>query len=40
MPDVDGETFAGERVIVGSDGRPKVVMFLVHWCPHCQAGVR
>jgi cytochrome c biogenesis protein CcmG, thiol:disulfide interchange protein DsbE len=40
MPTVDAQTFAGDGVKLGHDGRPKVIMFLAHWCPHCQADVR
>lgn len=39
IPAVQGETFAGEPIAVAPDGVPKVVMFLAHWCPHCQAEV-
>ncbi|HEX2047960.1 MAG TPA: TlpA disulfide reductase family protein [Acidimicrobiales bacterium] len=24
---------------IARDGKPKLVMFLAHWCPHCQAEV-
>ena len=40
MPTVDAQTFDGDPVKLGLDGRPKVLMFLAHWCPHCQADVR
>lgn len=38
-PTVTGETFEGETVSIAPDGRPKVLIFLAHWCPHCQAEV-
>lgn len=38
-PTVTGETFEGETVSIAPDGRAKVVIFLAHWCPHCQAEV-
>ena len=38
-PDLAGEDFAGQPVSITNDGKPKVVMFLAHWCPHCQAEV-
>lgn len=38
-PAVSGEDFAGSPVSIGSDGRAKAIMFLAHWCPHCQAEV-
>lgn len=40
IPTFRAETFAGDPVSVTADGRPKVLMFLAHWCPHCQADVR
>lgn len=38
VPTLTGETFAGEPVTIPS-GRPAVVLFLAHWCSHCQAEV-
>ena len=38
-PDLTGEGFAGEEVAITNDGRPKVILFLAHWCPHCQREV-
>ena len=38
-PTVSGTDFDGSEVTIGPDGRPKVVLFLAHWCPHCQAEV-
>ncbi|MGE0878962.1 MAG: TlpA family protein disulfide reductase [Acidimicrobiia bacterium] len=38
-PTVVGQTFTGDAVKIGGDNTPKVVMFLAHWCPHCQAEV-
>jgi cytochrome c biogenesis protein CcmG, thiol:disulfide interchange protein DsbE len=35
-PEVTGADFDGEPVSITADGRPKVVVFLAHWCPHCQ----
>ena len=35
-PEVEGVDFAGTPVAIKADGRPKVVIFLAHWCPHCQ----
>lgn len=39
VPTVEGTDFAGKIVSITADGRPKVVLFLAHWCPHCQAAV-
>ena len=38
-PTLTGVNFAGQPVTIGNDGKPKVIMFLAHWCPHCQAEV-
>lgn len=38
-PEVTGADFDGTAVSIRADGRPKVVIFLTHWCPHCQAEV-
>ena len=38
-PEVEGADFDGTPVSVEADGRPKVVLFLAHWCPHCQEEV-
>ena len=39
MPEVRGSTFAGRPVAIVDDGRPKLVLFVAHWCPHCQREV-
>lgn len=39
-PALTGQSFDGGAVrIIPGDGRPKVVIFLAHWCPHCQKEV-
>lgn len=38
-PILTGETFEGDPIEIGASGRPTVVIFLAHWCPHCQAEV-
>ena len=38
-PQLDGAGFDGTPLRIGADGRPKVVVFLAHWCPHCQREV-
>jgi cytochrome c biogenesis protein CcmG, thiol:disulfide interchange protein DsbE len=35
-PTVTGEGLDGSTVSIAPDGNPKVVLFLAHWCPHCQ----
>jgi cytochrome c biogenesis protein CcmG/thiol:disulfide interchange protein DsbE len=36
IPSLDGVSFDGAPVSVSSDGTPKLLIFLAHWCPHCQ----
>lgn len=38
-PVLTGETFEGDPIEIGTPGRPAVVVFLAHWCPHCQIEV-
>lgn len=38
-PSLEGVAFNGQTVRLGADGRPKAIVFLAHWCPHCQAEV-
>ncbi len=39
-PKLSGESFDGSKVVIDpADGKPKMVVFLAHWCPHCQAEV-
>lgn len=37
-PRVVGADFTGERVVI-EPGVPTAIVFLAHWCPHCQAEV-
>jgi cytochrome c biogenesis protein CcmG, thiol:disulfide interchange protein DsbE len=37
-PTVSGVSFDGSPVTI-APGRPTLVVFLAHWCPHCQAEV-
>jgi thiol-disulfide isomerase/thioredoxin len=39
IPEVDGKSFDGTPVSIKADGRPKLIVFLAHWCPHCQREV-
>ena len=36
IPAVEGQTFEGEDIAITSDGRPKMVLLLAHWCSVCQ----
>jgi thiol-disulfide isomerase/thioredoxin len=39
FPAISGQDFTGRPVRIADDGTPKMVMFLAHWCAHCQAEV-
>ena len=37
IPTVTGKDFAGDDITIsGDDGKAKVIVFVAHWCPHCQ----
>lgn len=36
-PEVTGQDFDDSTVEIKHDGTPKAILFLAHWCPHCQA---
>jgi thiol-disulfide isomerase/thioredoxin len=38
-PVVEGVGLDGRPVTVPTTGRPTIVVFLAHWCPHCQREV-
>lgn len=38
-PLVTGADFENNPVAIADDGRAKIVIFLAHWCPFCQAEV-
>jgi thiol-disulfide isomerase/thioredoxin len=38
-PTVTGNDWDDVSTTIGPDGRPKIIVFLAHWCPHCQAEV-
>jgi thiol-disulfide isomerase/thioredoxin len=38
-PTLAGRDFSGAPVVVENDGRPKAIIFLAHWCSHCQVEV-
>ena len=39
VPELKGAAFDGSAVTIANDGHPKIVIFIAHWCPHCQAEV-
>jgi thiol-disulfide isomerase/thioredoxin len=38
-PGLTGQGFDGKTVTFVADGKPRIMIFLAHWCPHCQATV-
>ena len=38
-PEVIGQNFSGDEVQIVNDGKAKAIVFLAHWCPHCQVEV-
>jgi cytochrome c biogenesis protein CcmG/thiol:disulfide interchange protein DsbE len=38
-PVVTGASFDGHPVVLGRTGRPAMVFFVAHWCPHCRREV-
>lgn len=39
-PELSGTTLDGEPMTIDpDDGTPKAIVFLAHWCPHCQREV-
>jgi thiol-disulfide isomerase/thioredoxin len=39
MPTLSGTGFDGAAVSLPAPGRPTMILFVAHWCPHCQAEV-
>jgi len=39
IPSVTGHDAAGEPIVIEPDGKAKVLVFVAHWCPHCQREV-
>ncbi len=39
IPTAEGVDLAGEELTIGPDGTAKLIVFVAHWCPHCQAEV-
>ncbi len=36
IPTVSGSTLQGEPLTIAADGQAKIILFVAHWCPHCQ----
>jgi cytochrome c biogenesis protein CcmG/thiol:disulfide interchange protein DsbE len=39
IPEIHGAGFDATAVDIVADGRPKLIVFVAHWCPHCQREV-
>jgi hypothetical protein len=39
LPTLTGTDQAGAPMTIGASGRPTMIVFLAHWCPHCQSEV-
>lgn len=39
MPVIRGASFDGTPVTIAPDGHAKLVVFVAHWCPHCEREV-
>jgi len=39
IPQISGVQFDGKQLDIVPDGKPKIIMVVAHWCPHCQAEV-
>ena len=39
IPNVTGADFEENPVAISNDGNAKIILFLAHWCPHCQREV-
>jgi len=38
-PVIEGRDRDGDQITVPEAGRPTILLFLAHWCPHCRAEV-
>jgi len=38
-PTLVGTSFDSSPITITATGKPQVVVFVAHWCPHCQAEV-
>src|SRR4029450_5388117 len=38
-PVLQGQDLDGGQVTQPTSGRPTIILFLAHWCPHCQREV-
>jgi thiol-disulfide isomerase/thioredoxin len=38
-PTITGQGYNGKTVTFANDGKPRLLLFFAHWCPHCQRTV-
>lgn len=38
-PELTGTSLSGAPMSITNDGKPRVIILLAHWCPHCQKEV-
>lgn len=36
IPTIIAQQFNGDSITLGPTGKPYVILFVAHWCPHCQ----
>ncbi|WP_426571590.1 TlpA family protein disulfide reductase [Aquihabitans sp. McL0605] len=36
IPTATGKTFDGDDITIGPNGKAQIILFVAHWCPHCQ----
>ncbi|HMK13038.1 MAG TPA: TlpA disulfide reductase family protein [Acidimicrobiales bacterium] len=39
IPTITGKSFDGTPVTIAPTGSPQLILFVAHWCPHCQREV-
>jgi cytochrome c biogenesis protein CcmG/thiol:disulfide interchange protein DsbE len=39
IPTLTGSTLDGKPIEITPNGKPQMLVFVAHWCPHCQAEV-
>lgn len=39
IPEIYGSSFGGGDISIERNGIPKMILFVAHWCPHCQKEV-
>jgi cytochrome c biogenesis protein CcmG/thiol:disulfide interchange protein DsbE len=39
MPTLAGDDLQGQALTIGPSGNPQMLVYLAHWCPHCQREV-